>query len=1091
MTLPIKTKIVRLALSVLALLVFTIAAAPFVLTWGINTDYGKQRIAFHLKEKAGILISPSQFSIKLLPRPGIQIKQLVLNPDQQTQITIDAVRLELNTRSLLDGKVSVQKVVLIGPDITTSHIGIPVGEPEDGKDFFSFLSHIRDSFKTLNFLPEHQKKIDVVIRNATSRYFDQFDANATLLREKEKLSVRISIEKLKLPLSELAGETATSYLDVGLLEIEKLSFKLTMEHFKSILGSGRLSGLTLRSSKDNQLIDIPEVNLSFGFSQSLQLITIEPMKMELPDATVGIKFVNDLTNNTCSLSFSGTDISVKQTREASLQLFKNLYVPKTLFGILLDGFVPEVKISLESDQLATLIDENKLLIAGSIQKGKVRIPETQLTASDIDGNVRLEKGVLLIDPVSGSLEATRILKGNMSVDLLNFKNIPFTGEFDLDADLSILPRVLIELLPKSFLTKELKKVSAVKGRCSTRLKLSLKPDSDIPEVEVRTQDFSLDGKYARIPGSIHLDNINAAFKDDILVLSRCSGKINGIHFKGTDATFRIFDIPEFEVHKGSATLLVDRIIPWILTYPQTRNALAPVTDGQGRIVVSDIRLSGPLFDPQKWQYQIQGIGQDIHFSTRKEEAQASGVSGSFLVTNGLKRFENLQATIHKLDFLSGQTDIASLSSISTPFTLVNGTAYADENHAFFNGDYKFQSGPKLHLGLKGKSLNSLKPVKATLDDTGISHAALTLKYLPEKTIFDFEGRLNIKSVFKLLRPESRFERQVKELTHGKPALVYIDANNVLNISFEYLDLDPVLKNPTSDLSFFESQMISKEIVTFSAKNLKIKDYTFSNVLAELDLNTKHSYIRLKNIQLCDIVSRGYITVKNKKIYADIPLKTRPDINIQNLLDCLFKKGEFIDGPAVFSCNLSANGLSVKNFSKHLNGNLVLNSKNGRIYKLTLLSRILAVLNVSEMFKGKIPDVTQQGFAYNEINITATIKKSVIHLDNAVIDGQDMTMIFSGTLDPVNDTLNLTCLVAPFKTVDNIIEKIPVINTLLGGRLVSVPVKAEGKLSDPTVTPLHPSAVGDSLVNMMSSILKSPVTLWKQLSKPDEDETSEP
>jgi len=125
-------------------------------------------------------------------------------------------------------------------------------------------------------------------------------------------------------------------------------------------------------------------------------------------------------------------------------------------------------------------------------------------------------------------------------------------------------------------------------------------------------------------------------------------------------------------------------------------------------------------------------------------------------------------------------------------------------------------------------------------------------------------------------------------------------------------------------------------------------------------------------------------------------------------------------------------------------------------------------------------VTQNGFAYDTIFLEADIKDSIIHLKRAIIDGQDMTLIFSGWINPVNDALDLTCLVAPFKTIDLIIKKIPIINTMLSGRLISVPVKATGKLSDPVVVPLHPSAVGEGLINMMSDILKTPVKLWDKI-----------
>ena len=126
------------------------------------------------------------------------------------------------------------------------------------------------------------------------------------------------------------------------------------------------------------------------------------------------------------------------------------------------------------------------------------------------------------------------------------------------------------------------------------------------------------------------------------------------------------------------------------------------------------------------------------------------------------------------------------------------------------------------------------------------------------------------------------------------------------------------------------------------------------------------------------------------------------------------------------------GISVKKNMGRLNGKLKFKSKDGKIHSLTLLSRILSVINISTLFKGKLPDVKQKGFKYNSINFKANIVNSKIILDEVVIDGHDMALVFKGTIDPVKNDLDLTCLVAPFKTIDLLIERIPLINTMLEG-----------------------------------------------------------
>ena len=128
----------------------------------------------------------------------------------------------------------------------------------------------------------------------------------------------------------------------------------------------------------------------------------------------------------------------------------------------------------------------------------------------------------------------------------------------------------------------------------------------------------------------------------------------------------------------------------------------------------------------------------------------------------------------------------------------------------------------------------------------------------------------------------------------------------------------------------------------------------------------------------------------------------------------------------------------------------------------------------------MPDILQDGFAYHTVSVKADIKDSRIVVKEGIIDGTDMSIIFTGDIYPVQKKIDLTFLVAPFKTVDMIVKNIPVLNTLLGGKLVSIPVKAEGNMKNPTVIPLHPSAVGTGLTNMMKNIVNAPVKLMEKL-----------
>ncbi|SLM28246.1 hypothetical protein MTBBW1_130001 [Desulfamplus magnetovallimortis] len=166
--------------------------------------------------------------------------------------------------------------------------------------------------------------------------------------------------------------------------------------------------------------------------------------------------------------------------------------------------------------------------------------------------------------------------------------------------------------------------------------------------------------------------------------------------------------------------------------------------------------------------------------------------------------------------------------------------------------------------------------------------------------------------------------------------------------------------------------------------------------------------------------------------------------------------------------------------QNLTGNFQISAQDGRIFRLTLLSRILSIINISRLMEGKFPDIEQTGFAYSTIEIDALVKKNKIILKKAVVNGLDMTLLFMGWIDPFNKNMELNCLVAPFKTADNIIKKIPLIGRMLNDRLIAIPVKAWGPINDPSVIIMHPSDVGKSIINSMESILTAPFEIIENL-----------
>jgi len=88
----------------------------------------------------------------------------------------------------------------------------------------------------------------------------------------------------------------------------------------------------------------------------------------------------------------------------------------------------------------------------------------------------------------------------------------------------------------------------------------------------------------------------------------------------------------------------------------------------------------------------------------------------------------------------------------------------------------------------------------------------------------------------------------------------------------------------------------------------------------------------------------------------------------------------------------------------------------------------------------------------------------------------MKMVAEGTIDMSRGTIDVTLLAAPMKTVDKVVSRIPILGGVVGGSLLTIPVKVKGPLQDPSVTPLDPSEVGNGLLRVMTRIVKLPVRL---------------
>ncbi|MBW2562956.1 MAG: AsmA-like C-terminal domain-containing protein [Deltaproteobacteria bacterium] len=256
------------------------------------------------------------------------------------------------------------------------------------------------------------------------------------------------------------------------------------------------------------------------------------------------------------------------------------------------------------------------------------------------------------------------------------------------------------------------------------------------------------------------------------------------------------------------------------------------------------------------------------------------------------------------------------------------------------------------------------------------------------------------------------------------------------------------------------------------------DLKFNPVYADIFVRDNKVFIDFIKVNLCGISVPGSIKISstNTELYLYPVAENR---QLDDTVACHWKKNRLVTGNFNLSGKLFAISNS-KELGKVLNGKLEFFAENGRIYRYGTLAKILALLNLSEIFRGKLPDVVKEGFAYNSIQANGELENGKFIFKEFVIDGSSMTIVCEGYIDLVRDEMDIVVLVAPFKTVDYIIKHIPLVNQILGGKLVSIPFSVKGNPADPDIIPLSPTAIGAGVFGIIKRTLKLPVTIFQPL-----------
>jgi len=256
--------------------------------------------------------------------------------------------------------------------------------------------------------------------------------------------------------------------------------------------------------------------------------------------------------------------------------------------------------------------------------------------------------------------------------------------------------------------------------------------------------------------------------------------------------------------------------------------------------------------------------------------------------------------------------------------------------------------------------------------------------------------------------------------------------------------------------------------------LKHELMTLEPFHADISFAEEGLHVAVKEARLCGISFPGVLGLNSEGISVDFSPKAE-DQDFAPTVTCLSKNNSKITGRFDFNGRFKGKG-KASELLENLQGGAKINARNGRYEKDIIMSRLFAYLNVTDLFKGNVPSLEEEGFVYHTIDSDMEMVKGGLLRFTAVIDGVSMDIGAEGEIDLVNEALDIRVLVAPLKTVDWFVKRLPLIRHIFGGNLVTIPVRVSGSFQDPKVTAMSPSAVGAELTGILRRTFELPVKI---------------
>ncbi|MDP3016972.1 MAG: AsmA-like C-terminal domain-containing protein [Deltaproteobacteria bacterium] len=175
--------------------------------------------------------------------------------------------------------------------------------------------------------------------------------------------------------------------------------------------------------------------------------------------------------------------------------------------------------------------------------------------------------------------------------------------------------------------------------------------------------------------------------------------------------------------------------------------------------------------------------------------------------------------------------------------------------------------------------------------------------------------------------------------------------------------------------------------------------------------------------------------------------------------------------------LRGEGENFQKMKDSLQGGLRLELENGVIERGSILAKIFSILNVSQLFKGRLPDLKTKGLPYQRISSNIQVKEGIASTEDFLVDSDAMRITIVGKVDLGKNLIDAKIGVHPLVTVDTVLSHIPIAGYILTGKdkaFLSYVYEVNGDLDDPKIEAVPFKTMGEGLFGIFKRLLETPL-----------------